>query len=126
MNPKIVNKTRKNVLCENPRWAITAWQQAKGFMFERPKGGIVFLFFPARPVRLHMWFVFGAIDVLALDGEGKVVALKEEFKPWHYWSAGTRASAVLELPAGTIKKSGTKLRDVIGLPKMPFPASSSR
>ena len=89
-------------------------------MFARPGNRCkIFLFMPARKVKLHMWFVRGPIDVLALDGKGTVVALKKDFRPWQYWSPGVTASAVIELPAGTIERTGTAVGDTIRLPQPP-------
>ena len=68
----------------------------------------------------HMWFVFGSIDVLALDGTGKVVALKERFRPWAFWSTGMPVSAVVELPVGTIERTKTSIGDNIALPRVPL------
>ena len=116
----IRNLTRGTTLHERPRWALTPWQQARGLLFRRPRDdAIIFLFLPARPVTLHMWFVFGPIDVLALDGTGRVVALKERFLPWAFWRTGAAVSTVLELPDGTIARTRTNVGDVIGLPQPP-------
>lgn len=114
----IINRTRNAVLHDRPAWALTAWEKARGFMFRRPAGdAIIFLFMPAQVVRLHMWFVFGPIDVLGLDGTGRVVALKQDFRPWSFWSTGTPVSAVVELPAGTLARTGTQEGDHVALPK---------
>jgi len=114
----IVNKTQKNVLHSDPRWALTIAEQAKGFMFQHPGNAcIVFLFMPARAVGLHMWFVWGSIDVLALDGQGTVVALKERFRPFTFWYPGVTASAIIELPVGTIARTKTGLGDTVVLPR---------
>ena len=63
-----------------------------------------------------MFFVFGSIDVIALDGTGAVVALKERFWPWTIWHPGVRASAVVELPVGTIARTKTAVGDIVVLP----------
>jgi uncharacterized protein len=105
-------------LCENPRWALTTWQQAIGFMFQRPRGCLVFLFKPARRDMIHMWFVFGSIDALILDGNGEVIALRENLKPWWMWNPKVKISALIELPAGTISATGTRLGDRIELPSL--------
>ena len=112
----IRNLTRKTILHNNPSWAISSYQQAKGFMFARPKNrAIIFVFKPARKISLHMWFVFGAIDVLGLDSNGVVVAKKENFRPWRLWSSKLNVEYILELPVGTINKSKTHIGDVLKL-----------
>jgi len=121
MKQAITNKTRKTVLHANPRWAFTALQQSLGLMFRRPGPDdcLIFLFLPARRVRFHMWFVFGPIDMVALDGKGNVIALKERFAPFAFWMPGINASAVLELPLGTIARTKTAVGDVMALPPRP-------
>ncbi len=117
----IVNATRAATLHAAPRWAISPWEQARGFMFQAPgDDAIVFLFLPARRARIHMWFVFGPLDLVALDGRGAVVALKEELRPWRLWDPGRDVSALLELPAGTIRRTGTKVGDRVVLPRLPM------
>ncbi|MDD9952778.1 MAG: DUF192 domain-containing protein [Candidatus Woesearchaeota archaeon] len=111
------NKSKETVLHENPRWATSVWQLAKGFMFTAPKNdALIMVFSSPQEVRLHMLFVFAPIDVIALNESGKVIAIKEEFKPWTFWHPGVKASAVLELPAGTIARSRTEVGDTIQLP----------
>jgi uncharacterized membrane protein (UPF0127 family) len=63
-----------------------------------------------------MWFVFGPIDVVALDGRGMVIALKERFRPWTMWSSKVPVSCVIELPVGTVSKTKTRVGDRIILP----------
>lgn len=119
---EIVNETRQRVLHASPEWALTPWQQAKGFMFSSPgERALIFLFMPARRVALHMWFVFGPIDVLALDGTGRVVELRENFRPWSLWRTHGEVSAIAELPAGTISGTGTTVGDRIELPAVTIP-----
>ena len=118
----IRNRTRADVtLHACPRWAVTRRAQARGLMFRRPGPDdcLVFPFLPAQVARLHMWFVFGPIDVVCLDGRGIVVALKERFRPWMYWSSGVPVSCAIELPVGTILRTGTRVGDRLVLPHPP-------
>jgi uncharacterized protein len=112
------NITRSAVLHQTPRFAVSTVEQVRGLMFKRPAAGdcLIFLFLPARKVRFHMWFVFGSIDIIALDGKGVVIALKERFAPWMFWSPGVNASAVIELPVGTIARTKTAIGDKIAFP----------
>ena len=114
---EIMNVTRGEVLHAAPVWARTAWQQARGFMWSVPGDrAIIFPFLPARRVALHMWFVFGPIDVVALDGKGMVVAIAERFRPWSWWRAPCAVSAIIELPAGTVARTATAVGDRVALP----------
>lgn len=118
----IRNVTRHTVLHEHPVWAKSILRQALGMMFRKPTHeGIIFLFMPARRDVLHMWFVFGPVDVILLDGAGKVIGLRT-LKPWRTWNPHTLISCMLELPPGIIARSKTRIGDRIALPQ---PTSSS-
>ncbi len=113
---QIKNLTKKTILHNSPTFAISSFDQAKGFMFSRPKmRAIIFVFNPPRIVSLHMWFVFGAIDVIGLDSNYVVVAKKENFKPWKFWNSKLEVNYVVELPVGTINNSKTCIGDVLKL-----------
>ena len=51
------------------------------------------------------------IDVVFLDRDLKVVALRERLPPFSMTGLYLNAESVLELPAQTISKSGTKIGD---------------
>ena len=57
---------------------------------------------------IAMKFVF---DAVFLDRDRKVVHLMQEMKPWRISPIKFAAHSVLELPAGTIVRSGTELGD---------------
>jgi uncharacterized membrane protein (UPF0127 family) len=50
-----------------------------------------------------------AIDVVALDDRGVVVDCVPNLKPWRMRLPRPGTAGVLELPAGTLEKSGTAL-----------------
>jgi uncharacterized membrane protein (UPF0127 family) len=55
---------------------------------------------------IHTCFMRFPIDVLFLDREGRVTALSRSLPPWR--AAGSKGGvSVLELPAGTIDRTGT-------------------
>jgi len=62
---------------------------------------------------IHMFGMKFAIDALFLDKNGVVVGILEDFAPGKMSRIFSRAKTCLELPAGTIKKTGTTLGDVI-------------
>lgn len=118
---EIVNLTREAVLHTDPEWALSRWKQALGFIGRRPgRNAIVMLFMPARRERIHMFFVRGPIDLVALDGQGRVIALRERLRPWQQWTPDVRMSALLELPEGTIARTRTQLDDRVQLPQPPL------
>ena len=95
------------------RLADSFFKRLKGVMFES-KLDYALLFPFARESRMeasiHMLFVFTAIDVVYLDKAKKVVDLRAGLRPWTLnYTPKKPASFLLELPPGTIKKSGLKL-----------------
>ncbi len=58
-----------------------------------------------------MFFVIFPIDVLFLDKNRKVVDLKENFKPFTFYTPKAKAKYVIELPNGIIKKTNTRIND---------------
>lgn len=64
---------------------------------------------------IHMCFMNFAIDAVFINKEGKIVKLVEELQPWRFVKPIPHAYSVVELPAGTIKKLGLNLGDLIKL-----------
>jgi uncharacterized protein len=60
-----------------------------------------------------MVFVFYPIDVLFLDKNKVVVEVKDNFRPFSFYTPKNKAMYVIELPAGTIKKTKTCVWDKI-------------
>ena len=58
---------------------------------------------------VHMFFMRFAIDMLALDKNGVVVDAVSELKPWRIRLPRHGSYSVLELPAGTLVKTQTKI-----------------
>lgn len=59
---------------------------------------------------VHSFFMKFTIDVLYLDRSHKVKKIRPEMVPWRV-SACLTAHSVLELPAGTIARTGTERGD---------------
>jgi len=59
---------------------------------------------------VHSFFMKFTIDVLYLDKQHKVKRIRPEMVPWRA-SACLTAHSVLELPAGTIARTGTQVGD---------------
>jgi uncharacterized protein len=92
----------------------SAWKKARGLMFRsevsRP---LIFIFSEKKRHSLHMLFVFCPIDVLFLDGKRKVVDIKQNFRPFTFYTPRKPCQYVIEMAAGSIKKSRTKIGDRI-------------
>ena len=62
---------------------------------------------PSRGV--HTWGMRFAIDVVALDADGTVVDLVPRLRPWRLRLPRRGTAGVLELPAGSLDRTGTRL-----------------
>ncbi|MFH1510137.1 MAG: DUF192 domain-containing protein [Candidatus Woesearchaeota archaeon] len=109
----IRNLTRNTVLAEKFTLCASSLSKAVGLMFSFRPRTLVFVFNnPIRP-SLHMLFVFFPIDVVCLDALKRVVAVKEKFRPFTFFGSNVLCNYIIELPAGTIKKSRTMIADNI-------------
>ena len=68
----IKNLTRKTTIAKEFRTAKSSMEKAVGFMFSEPKTALVMAFEKEKNISLHMFFVFGTIDVLFLDREKRI------------------------------------------------------
>ncbi|MBI2278546.1 MAG: DUF192 domain-containing protein [Candidatus Brennerbacteria bacterium] len=108
---KVVNLMRGTMLHENVRTARTFTEKSEGLLksiadaalFLRTRWGV------------HTFGMKFSIDCLVMDGDMKVVALRENLAPGHFFFWNPHYRNVLELPAGTIVRTNTKVGDVIEL-----------
>ena len=56
---------------------------------------------------VHMWFMRFPIDVVFASADGEVVAVVANLRPWAATLPRRGARAALELPVGTLARSGT-------------------
>ncbi|MDQ3547844.1 MAG: DUF192 domain-containing protein [Chloroflexota bacterium] len=65
---------------------------------------------------IHMFFMRFALDVLYVDRSDVVVRTQRGIKPWRVGPLRTRgAKYVIELPVGSINRSGTRAGDQLRL-----------
>jgi uncharacterized membrane protein (UPF0127 family) len=99
---------RPVVVAERLRVADTHWTRLRGLLGTSalPEGDGLWI----RPCRqVHMFGMRYAIDVVFLDAAQTVVGLVPALRPWRVSPLVKAASSVIELPAGTIARTG--LRD---------------
>lgn len=106
----LVNLTRGCILANRVRKARRFWERAKGLMgrssLEEGEGLLI------EPCAwIHTFGMAFLIDVLYLDDEGEVAHACCSLRPNRLGPLIRRAHSVLELPAGTIVRSGTKIGD---------------
>jgi hypothetical protein len=112
------NLTRDATLAERVEVATSLWAKFMGLMGRRllPEGDALWL--PASN-GIHMFFMRIAIDAVFLrrqeaDGSRRVVAVHRNLRPWIGLVPLVRgADGCLELPVGTVDRTGTRPGDVI-------------
>jgi len=92
----IFNKTKNKVISKKEKYCKSVFSQAIGLMFSKRKN-LVMVFSEERKIKLHNWFVFYGIDVLVLDSSRRIVEIKNNFKPFRFWSSIRKGKYVVEL-----------------------------
>lgn len=110
----IKNTTKKRIIAENAELCGDIFSKSLGLMFTLKPKPLIFIFKKEKIIPLHMLFVFYPIDVLFLNKNKAVVEMKENLRPFRFYTPKKKAKYVIELPESTIKKSRTKIGDKIG------------
>ena len=111
---QIVNLNNGSTLADNIKVAGTFWGRLKGLMFKSglAKGECLII----RPCNIiHTFGMRFALDIIFAaersEAVYEVVHVTENIKPYRIGTLVPEADCVLELPAGTVKTSGTKVGD---------------
>lgn len=62
---------------------------------------------------VHMMFMRFSLDVVYVDKSGAVVKAVSDLRPWRFSLGGKGAHVAIELPAGTVDRTGTAPGDQI-------------
>ncbi|MEK7169605.1 MAG: DUF192 domain-containing protein [Patescibacteria group bacterium] len=105
----VINTIRSTLLGEDVLIARTFNEEAKGLLGRKEPAA---LFFKTR-WGIHTFGMNFPIDCLVMNDKLEVKAIREDIKPnrFFFWWPGYKN--ILELPAGTVSKTGTKLGDVL-------------
>ena len=110
----IKNVSNKRIIVADSRMAESALSRYLGLMFTKPiQSALVLKFGSERKISLHMAFVFYPIDVIFANRQKEVVDVKQNFRPFQTYSSAGKATYAIELPAGSVRKSNTKVKDRI-------------
>lgn len=104
------NETRNAVLAHDAGIARNIFQRMKGLLGRKslaPGEGLYIV--PCNSI--HMIGMKFSLDAVFIDKKGCVVGLLEDFAPGRISSMFLGAHGCLELPAGTIKKTATRIGD---------------
>ena len=109
---RAVNRTRGTVVGECIRVADSALTGIVGLLGERElPSGDGLLIVPCQGV--HTLGMLFAIDIMVLDGEWNVIALRRNVRPFRLTPLFWKAAAVLELPSGTVDSCSTFVGDAL-------------
>jgi len=118
---KIVNTTKGTMIAHHTEKAEGFWKKAKGLMFRKrlENGKALLMIFRNESTRgIWMPFMRFPIDVIFADSSRKVVSLHSGVQPmtgnpktWKIYKSPIPAKYIIEVNAGTIKKSRTEAGD---------------
>lgn len=109
---RVINTTRAAVLAERAGFANSIATRALGLMGQAtlPEGsGLVI----DPCTSIHMFFMRFAIDALYVAQDGAVLRVVPHLRPWRLGPIILRARYVVELPAGTAARTGTRPGDLL-------------
>lgn len=110
------NNTRDTVLAQAADLANTSETRRTGLLkHERLNPGEGLWIVPCESV--HTFFMKFPIDLVYLDKKHKVRKVRHRMVPWRL-SACLTAHSILELPAGTVEQTGTKVGDELAVEKL--------
>jgi uncharacterized protein len=107
---RAINSTRGTVLGDRVRVAETALSRIVGLLGEReilPGDGLLIV--PCQSI--HTWGMSFPIDVVVLDGQWNVLAVRHRLRKFRMTRVYWKAAAVLELPPGVLDSSWTEVGD---------------
>ena len=112
----IYNLDTRTYLAEHPVTALGWWMRLRGMIGRRfVRGEFDAMVFP-RCTCVHSLGMGIPIDLVFLDRDSVVVGLRRNYPPWALLPRGCRkAVTTIELPAGTIQRTGTELNHKINL-----------
>lgn len=106
----VTNRTRGVSLGERVEVADGFWTRLRGLLGRSGlESGEGLLLTPCRGV--HMMGMRFPLDVVLLDGDGRVAGLYPELAPGKRTRLHREARHALEVPAGTIERTGTREGD---------------
>ena len=115
------NLSRGTILGDCVRVAESGLSRIVGLLGERkltPGDGLLIV--PSQGV--HTLGMLFPIDVLVLDNDWKVLGVRQRMRPFMVTRIYFRAAAVLELPAGTVEHSGTRIGDSVEFARIEEPS----
>jgi len=105
---KLINLNTEQIIAEQVRTADRFFARLRGLMFTSKLGsGCALHLKPCRSI--HTFFMNYPIDVLYVNEQGIVIGLEENVPPGRIGKYYPDADSVIELPAGKIHETMTKI-----------------
>ena len=109
---RLVNSTRHVVVADRVQRAVAIRDRIRGLLGRSIFAeGDALVIAPCNAV--HTFFMKFPIDAAFLDRHGRVVRTVAEMRPWRATRFHLGASQVVELPAGTLARTGTGVGDLL-------------
>jgi hypothetical protein len=108
----IINSTKNTVITNTVELANTFLKRLKGLLGRShlpEKHGI--LIYPCN--QIHSFFMKFPFDAVFLTRDNRVIFFMEDIKPGEIGPLIPKAYSVLELPAGTVRKTKTEYGDIL-------------
>ncbi|HKC60369.1 MAG TPA: DUF192 domain-containing protein [Myxococcales bacterium] len=107
---RLVNRTRGAILADRVERAERVLDRMRGLLGRAALGdGEALAIAPCGSI--HTFFMKFEIDAVFLDRRGRVVRALPGLRPWRATRFHLRAEQVVELPAGTLERTGTREGD---------------
>jgi len=108
----VFNLTKNKMVVQDLKIAHSFFERMKGLIGSKTlEAGHGFLIPYCQGV--HSFGMSYSIDVLYLEGDGRVLLTEERMEPNCFGSVCFKSKLVLELPAGTIHDTGTDVGDAL-------------
>ena len=107
---KVINKTKEGNIANKVKVAKSLNERCIGLIGKeklQPGEGLFIIGCSS----IHTFFMRFSIDVIFLDGHNRVVKVVENLRPYRIFLGPLSTRSVLELPLGTIQRSGTNTGD---------------
>lgn len=105
----IKNLTRKTIIAKNIKVANNFIDKTLGMMLSRNSEGLIL----KTRFGVHTLFMKSAIDIVILDNQNKVVAIRENLAPYGFFIWNPKFNTVIEVKQGLVKKSKTEIGDIL-------------
>lgn len=106
------------LLADRVQVCDTPFKRCLGMIFRKHVVPLFFKFPKSSRASLHSWFCPSGMDLIFLNEEHKVVELKSDWKSQSFYKPVQQFKYLAELPCETIKKSGTRIGDLVVLARI--------